>query len=241
MRLLTYNIHKGIGGRDRRYRFERIIEVIEHENPDLMCLQEVVRHAPRVKNHNQPRLFSTYFRPAETLFQMNVHYQRGGYGNLLLSRWPFASYHNIGLRKKEKKPRGAQLVVVDSPEGPFQLINLHLGLAEPERHWQIEQLLAHRLYDEAAHLPTLIAGDTNDWRNTLIEGDLARHGYQLASAPISRHRTFPAWLPVGALDKAFVKGGIDVKEVRVVKSKQSRRASDHLPLVIDFHLKAGDP
>ena len=41
MRLLSYNIHKGIGGRDRRYRLERIIQVIEHENPDLICLQEV--------------------------------------------------------------------------------------------------------------------------------------------------------------------------------------------------------
>ena len=35
MRMLSYNIHKGIGGRDRRYRLERIIRVIEDENPDL--------------------------------------------------------------------------------------------------------------------------------------------------------------------------------------------------------------
>ncbi len=27
-RLMTYNIHKGIGGVDRRYRFERIIETL---------------------------------------------------------------------------------------------------------------------------------------------------------------------------------------------------------------------
>ena len=33
MRLLSYNIHKGIGGRDRRYRLERIIQVIEDEQP----------------------------------------------------------------------------------------------------------------------------------------------------------------------------------------------------------------
>ena len=47
MRLLTYNIHKGIGGRDRRYSLERIIDVIEAENPDLICLQEVDRHVRR--------------------------------------------------------------------------------------------------------------------------------------------------------------------------------------------------
>ena len=47
MRLLSYNIHKGIGGRDRRYRLARVIEVIEEENPDLLLLQEVSRDAPR--------------------------------------------------------------------------------------------------------------------------------------------------------------------------------------------------
>src|SRR5208283_3843803 len=41
MRLLSYNIHKGIGGRDRRYRLDRVIQVIEDQNPDLICLQEV--------------------------------------------------------------------------------------------------------------------------------------------------------------------------------------------------------
>ena len=48
MRLLSYNIHKGIGGRDRRYRLERIIAVIEHENPDLICLQEVDQNVRRL-------------------------------------------------------------------------------------------------------------------------------------------------------------------------------------------------
>ena len=37
MRLLSYNIHKGIGGRDRRYRLARVIEVIEEENLLANC------------------------------------------------------------------------------------------------------------------------------------------------------------------------------------------------------------
>ena len=47
MRILSYNIHKGIGGRDRRYSLDRIINVIEAENPDLICLQEVDRQVRR--------------------------------------------------------------------------------------------------------------------------------------------------------------------------------------------------
>ena len=59
------------------------------------------------------------------------------------------------------------MVVVDTPEGPLHLVNWHLGLSEKERRWQADHLLAHALFREAAHLPTLIAGDYNDWRNAL--------------------------------------------------------------------------
>src|SRR5437660_9979498 len=155
MRLLTYNIHKGIGGGDRRYRLERVIEVIEEENPDLICLQEVTRHAPRTHFDDQPKLLTEYFKAAASLYQMNVHYKRGGYGNLLLSRWPFRSKHQITLRRNWRKPRGAQIVVVETPEGPLHLVHWHLGLAERERHWQVGRLLGHPLFRESSDLPTL--------------------------------------------------------------------------------------
>ena len=58
MRLLSYNIHKGIGGRDRRYSLDRIIGVIAHEKPDLICLQEVDRHVRRTRHHDQPTILA---------------------------------------------------------------------------------------------------------------------------------------------------------------------------------------
>jgi endonuclease/exonuclease/phosphatase family metal-dependent hydrolase len=42
---------------------------------------------------------------------------------------------------------------------------------------------------------------------------------------------------MGSLDKAFVRGGIDVRHTRVVRTSLAKTASDHLPLVVDFHLK----
>src|SRR5436305_1430630 len=83
----------------------------------------------------------------------------GGYGNLLLSRWPLHQRHHVSLRKTWRKPRGAQLVVVATPEGELHLAHGHLGLAESERRWQVEHLLRHPLFRESAHLPTLIVGD----------------------------------------------------------------------------------
>jgi endonuclease/exonuclease/phosphatase family metal-dependent hydrolase len=236
MRLLTYNIHKGIGGRDRRYRLERIMDAIEAENPDLVCLQEVDRNVRRSRFDNQPRLLADRLCAETRLYQLNVSLKRGGYGNLLISRWPLVEKHQISLRLRNKKPRGAQLALIDSPEGQLQLVNWHLGLAERERHWQAKHLLSHHLFQNAVELPTIIAGDTNDWRNTLANGHFATHGFRHITAPVSRFRTFPAYMPVGSLDKIFFRGSIELHRVRAVRSQLTRSASDHLPVVVDFHL-----
>ncbi len=236
MRLLSYNIHKGLGGRDRRYRLERIIDVIETENPDLICLQEVDRNVRRSRFHDQPKLLAEYFRSAEKLYQMNVRLKSGGYGNLVLSRWPLIARHHVSLRLNSKKPRGAQLAVVDTPEGHLHLVNWHLGLAERERHWQVDHLMNHHLFCESAHLPTLIAGDFNDWRNTLGNGSFAKHQFEHITHPVSRFRSFPAYLAMGPLDKAFYRGDLAIRHARIVRTSLAKRASDHLPLVIDFHI-----
>lgn len=236
---MSYNIHKGIGGRDRRYRLERIIEVIEHENPDLICLQEVDHNVRRSRFCDQPHLLAQHFRAAARLYQLNVPLKHGGYGNLVLSRWPFSAKHQISLRMGRRKPRGAQIMLIDTPEGPLHLIHWHLGLAEKERHWQVEHLLAHSLFHESAHYPTIVAGDTNDWRNTLWRGPFARHGFHHITAPISRFRSFPAYFTMGSLDKAFYRGPLEIRSAHVVRTRLSRQASDHLPLVIDFHIRKG--
>lgn len=236
MRVLSYNIHKGIGGRDRRYRLQRIIDVIEAENPDIICLQEVDRHVPRSRFDDQPQILAEYFKSAAYLFQPTVHLKNGVYGNLILSRWPFVQRHQVSLRLNTKKSRGAQIVVVDTPEGLLHLINCHLGLSESERCWQIEHLMNHRLYRDSIGLTTLLVGDCNDWRNTLHRKLLFGQGFQQVTSPASRFRSFPAYLALGSLDKAFYRGEMHIRSARIVHSKLARRASDHLPLVVDFHL-----
>ncbi len=236
MRLISYNIHKGIGGRDRRYRLDRIVRVLEDLHPDLICLQEVDRNVLRSHHHDQPRELAEALRAEEHLYQLNVRVKDGGYGNLILSRWPFQGAHQVSLRMKRRKPRGAQLVVVETPEGPFHLVHWHLGLAERERHWQVRHLLGHELFRASEKLPTLIVGDFNDWLNTLARGPFARHGFEQVTAPRSRFRSFPAYWPVASLDKAFVRGPVAIRHAHIAHSRLARDASDHLPLVIDFQL-----
>jgi endonuclease/exonuclease/phosphatase family metal-dependent hydrolase len=240
MRLLSYNIHKGVGGMDRRYRLERVMDVIASVQPDLVLLQEVTRHAKKFRNDDQGALLAERFDAAVHLHQVNVHYRQGGYGNLLLSRWPLLSKHQVSLRMQARKPRGAQLAVINTPHGPLHLVHSHLGLAERERHWQVRRLLEHPLFADGAPLPTIVAGDFNDWRNTLAAGPFAAHGFQQITSPVLRFRSFPAFAPLGSLDKAFHRGGVLVKNAHIVRSKIAKRASDHLPLLIDFDVHHGD-
>lgn len=235
MRLLSWNIHKGIGGRDRRYSLQRIIDVIDHEQPDLVCLQEVDRLVRRSGFDDQPRLLARSLG-LHAVFQPNVPVGDGSYGNLVLSRYPVGSRHRISLKRGLRKSRGAQLVLIDPPAGPLHLVNTHLGLDERERHWQVGRLLGHRLFRSAEPLPTVIVGDFNDWRNTLAANALAAEGFRQVTSPVARYRSFPAWLPVGGLDKAFVRGRIAIEQAEIVRTSLARQASDHLPLVVDFQL-----
>ncbi len=235
MRLLTYNIHKGVGS-DRRYRLERVIEVIREQNPDLVCLQEVDRNVRRSRFHDQPALLARHLEAKAHLYQLNVRHREGGYGNLILSRWPFHNECQVSIRHHRRKPRGAQLVVVDTPVGPLHVVNWHLGLREKERRWQALHLLNHGSFLEFGHLPTLIAGDYNDWRNTLGKHRFDLHGFQQATAPIRRFRSFPSFLALAALDKVYYRGNLTIQHARIVRTPLARLASDHLPLVVDFHL-----
>ncbi len=236
VRILSYNIHKGIGGQDRRYRLHRIVEVIEELAPDVVCLQEVDHNCRRSGFDDQPKVLAERLRLDSLEYQHNVRVRAGGYGNLLLSRWPLSSKHQLSLRMKTKKPRGAQIVVIETPQGALHVVNWHLGLAERERHWQVNHLLTHALFQQSTHLPTLIIGDYNDWRNQLKKTSLAEHGFEQITHPPSRFRSFPAYLPLGALDKAFFRGPLAVERAFIARNPLSRKASDHLPLVIDLQI-----
>ncbi len=83
------------------------------------------------------------------------------------------------------------------------------------------------VYEQLAYWGATVA--TN-----LAAGSLAEHGFEHVTKPISRFRTFPATMPVGSLDKIYLRGKIRVKRAHIVRSKLAKAASDHLPLVADL-------
>lgn len=106
LRILTYNIHKCIGGVDRRYDPLRIAHVIARYDPDLVMLQEVDQHAQRTNADRQVDLLGDFLGFRHRIYFPNVRVRSGGaYGNAILSRFPLTNTTNIDVTVPPKKRR----------------------------------------------------------------------------------------------------------------------------------------
>jgi endonuclease/exonuclease/phosphatase family metal-dependent hydrolase len=239
LKLLTYNIHKGIGGVDRRYRPERISAVLGHYDPDLVLLQEVDDGARRSQRHRQSDLFGEALGMPHRAFFPNVRVLGGGaYGNAVLSRFPIAAARNIDLTYPGRKHRSALYAVLNVPGSSagraraVHVFNLHLGLAGFERIWQLSRFFVdHPFAGLAQRTPVVVGGDFNDVWGRLGRTFFEPAGFLLPERP---SRTFPAWAPVRALDAIYVRGSLRVNHLFRSHLREARFASDHLPLYAEL-------
>ena len=238
-RLLTYNIHKGIGGVDRRYDLDRVIETIVHYAPDLALLQEVDDGVPRSHGHRQVDLLAAATGLTHAAYQRNVRLKVGHYGNAILSRFPLHDVADCDLTVPLKKRRQALLarceLHFDGHRRTVAVANVHLGLAGFERQRQLRRLLEWPFFSHLKHrTPAVIGGDYNDVWNSLGRRALREHGFASAG---KRIRTFPAFLPARPLDRVFYRGDIEATSAFAGHTETARVASDHRPLVVDFQLQ----
>ncbi len=236
IRLITYNIHKGIGGVDRRYRLERIVWTLAHYEPDIVLLQEVDEGARRSRRDRQVDLLGDALDLGYRAYQPNVTLREGHYGNALLSRYPLKGIHDLDLTVPLKKRRRALMahcqLRLDDHGRTLLVYNFHLGLARFERRIQMRRFLASTSLARTHEATAIIAaGDVNDGRGMLAKRLLVPSGFQLASG---RTKTFPAVRPLRSLDQIFYRGHLTLDRCFPGRLKVARMASDHLPLIADF-------
>src|SRR5882724_11057628 len=237
-RVVSWNIHKGIGGVDRRYRLDRVVELLQGLSPDVALLQEVSEDMGRCHFHDQPAALAEALGMPHLAFGPEHRFRMGGYGNAILSRWPLTDVSRVDLTIGTRKKRGAisARAHVHTPHHTrsLVLVNMHLGLAGSERGQQLERFLASHPF---AHLqrrtPIVLAGDLNDVWGSLGPRYLLPAGFGRAGSLIN---TFPAALPMRPLDGVFVRGDLQARHTSVPRSKLAKQASDHLPLVADLDL-----
>lgn len=240
LRVLTYNIHKGIGGLDRRYRLERIAKVISGQSPDIVLLQEVDDGVPRSNRQFQAELLAERLEMKHWAYQRNVQLTRGYYGNAILSRMPIVDEEDIDLTIPLKKRRGCLVahcrMAIDSHQRTLLIANLHLGLAGFERKMQLNRILqCETLQHTRKSTPAIIGGDFNDVWSSLGRKIMKPAGF----LPVSRDiKTFPAAMPVRPLDNLFYRGDLELDHAFACRSRVAKTASDHLPLVAEFRVRS---
>jgi endonuclease/exonuclease/phosphatase family metal-dependent hydrolase len=243
LKILTYNIHRAIGV-DRRFRPERIVEILVHHDADLVLLQEVDEGAPRSRELDLAKELAYASGYPHFAVGHNVSLKKGRYGNATLSRFPILRERNIDLSVAESWiRRGCQhtsvLVREDAP--PIEIFNLHLGLSARERQKQVS-LLAHssEFSGVDGHTPMLVGGDFNDWRSLLWPVFTNGHGFQSATDSRTGRRralaTYPSFSPQGALDRIYFRGPLQLAGVHRCRLQIARVASDHLPVMAEFDL-----
>ncbi|MBM4092786.1 MAG: endonuclease [Planctomycetes bacterium] len=237
-RLLTYNIHKAIGGLDRQYRPDRVIETIRHCQPDIALLQEVDDGVPRSRHHRQVDLLGDALNLHHRAYQPNVILKEGRYGNAILSRFPLSDVQDLDLTVPLKKRRGALIAHCrlreDQHSHTLLLVNVHLGLAGFERTIQVRRILASDTIQHTRQTTgVILAGDYNDVWNSLGRRLLEPAHFRAACLRI---KTFPAMFPVRALDRVYVRGPLTRHHSFAARTRTARHASDHLPLVVDLVL-----
>ena len=247
IKLMTYNMHRAIGV-DRRFRLDRIVEIVRDHDPHLLLLQEVDRGVPRSRRLDlaaelAERLDFPHFAAGH-----NVWLKEGTYGNATLSRFEILTERNIDLTIGRKKRRGCQhtRLRVPHPSRPttVDLFNLHLGLSARERKRQIEQLIrSAEFLDLSFRAPCIIGGDFNDWRSLLrpILQDTCKFRSatdRVRGASVRAIPTYPSFAPQGALDRIYYRGPWRLLTAYSCRHQLAKVASDHLPIIVELSLRA---
>lgn len=219
--IASYNIRKAIAA-DRRRRPERILDVLAEIGADVVILQEADRRFGERHSALPAHLLVEHgYRPVP--YDMR-HGSIGWHGNAMLVGPNVAIERQQPLHLPTLEPRGAVLADLVVPGGRLRVVGMHLDLSGLWRRRQARSILGD-LQTQPYWLPTLLAGDLNEWSRGGCLRDFGLHHRPLALGP-----SFHARRPIGRLDRMFVSEGIVVEECGVHRSPLAAMASDHLPV-----------
>jgi endonuclease/exonuclease/phosphatase family metal-dependent hydrolase len=228
LKVATYNIHCGIG-RDGRFSETRVRDVLREIDADVIGLQEIDARPGPGTDSEQMEFLARRLGLTAVAGPTIVRHD-GTYGNALLTRRPLRAVRSIDLTYYRREPRRAIDADLEIDGAVVRVIVTHLGLLPRERRWQVKQLLG-RLADERSDA-VVMCGDFNEW---LGFGRPLRW-LQAAFGRSPAARTFPARLPLLALDRIWVPRGAALLAADAHGSAKARAASDHLPYVADIRL-----
>lgn len=224
----SYNLHSGVG-MDGKRSWSRLAQVLRELDCDLYALQEVDNQPGDLEESMMLERLARELN-MQAIPGLRIVRRTGEYGNAILTRLPVLSVRRHDLSHSWFEPRGALDVQVEVAGHPLRFIATHLGLRRAERRAQWRSLMA-AMAESPRDVPTILAGDMNEWYRGAVT---LRDANQLFGEPPAP-AAFPAFAPCLALTRIWVRPRPALVSVERHRSEIARRASDHLPVkaVID--------
>jgi endonuclease/exonuclease/phosphatase family metal-dependent hydrolase len=238
---MTYNVH-GCVGTDRRLDETRIAEVIAAYAPDVVCLQELDAARSRSRLTDQARHIAEHLK-MDFHFYPAMCIEEEQYGDAILSSVPMTMVKTgilpTSVSRWAFEPRGALLVKLNIGGYEVHLINTHLGLSFRERKAQIDELLSPVWMEPSVCSNRFVlCGDFNALPGSLVYKTAAARlkDVQRALPSHKTRATFSSMYPILRVDHIFVTPDLKIERVEVPSTPLIRKASDHLPIIVDLLL-----
>ncbi|MCO5239619.1 MAG: endonuclease/exonuclease/phosphatase family protein [Chitinophagaceae bacterium] len=236
IKVMTYNVHHcNPPGKPGVIDVDAIAAVIKQQGADMVAVQEVDVNTGRSGKINQAEQLAAKAGYRFYYFGKAMDFDGGGYGVLILSRYPLTDTTTYPLPMPEHKggePRVLAAATAALPNGrSVRFGSTHLeAYNKTSRMLQIKEI--SRIAGETA-LPFIVAGDFNATEGSevirILDADFTRTCYQCPS-------TFGEGGETGAID--FIafrpKATFHVLSHQAVQNKE---ASDHMPVIAELQLK----
>lgn len=133
MKIVTYNIHKGMDS-NNKLTLPKMGTYLKQLNCDVICLQEVL--------YPQFLALKTVLN-MDGVFSTNVKKVNMIYGICTFTKLKMLNNNHFFLTSK-KEQRGALCITVDDYGRIINIINTHLGLDREERAKQLDEIIDYR-------------------------------------------------------------------------------------------------
>jgi endonuclease/exonuclease/phosphatase family metal-dependent hydrolase len=238
MKVVTYNIHKGMSQFNRRLVLHDIRDRLAALGADVAFLQEVQgKHDKQARRHvSWPEVSQHEFlahEGAHCVYGMNCVYTDGHHGNAVVSKHPIPIWENIDISHHPIESRGLLHceVRIEGWKEPVHCINTHLGLWARSRRFQLEWLVDRIRSAVPKSGPLIVAGDFNDWQKKASDYLKRELGlvevFEQAEGKLAK--SFPAQMPMLALDRIYVRD-LAVEGVERHVGGPWAKLSDHVAL-----------
>ncbi|GIP31567.1 endonuclease/exonuclease/phosphatase family protein [Paenibacillus sp. J2TS4] len=242
IKVLTFNIHHG-RGTDGKVNLERIAQVIEACNADVIALNEVDKHFAGRSGYIDQVSWLSERLGMNRVFGSGItrkpsrrtNFIPRQYGNAVLSRFPITEHRNYVFAVSPINLEDRALLEVGLLiEGqPLNLYVTHLSLTP---YIQMKQVSF--IFNQLANVeqPLILLGDFNTRPQSKVWRSLtARLTDVCHTACTTPCLTFPSFRPKVQLDYIFISDHLHVTSAEVVHLMPV--ASDHLPVQATIKFK----